>query len=113
MHCDECGIDIYGRSDKRFCSDQCRAAYHNKFLKKDMREIRSTNRILRKNRRLLQHLSSKFEEIELSRLYDMGFREGYVTRIDKTSEGEVHYFCYDQGFAIFDEQRIKILKQVS
>ncbi len=29
-HCTECGQRLAGRSDKKFCNDQCRTAWHNK-----------------------------------------------------------------------------------
>ncbi len=30
MFCKECGKILHGRSDKRFCNDDCRSSYHNK-----------------------------------------------------------------------------------
>ncbi len=55
--CLECGYEITGRSDKKFCSDQCRNTYNNR-LKQDANNfVRNVNAILRKNRRILEDLN--------------------------------------------------------
>ena len=51
--CIECGDKIAGRSDKKFCSDQCRSAYNNKLNSDSNNLMRNINNTLRKNRRIL------------------------------------------------------------
>jgi predicted nucleic acid-binding Zn ribbon protein len=72
--CLECGESLIGRSDKKFCSDQCRNTYNNR-LRKDLNNtMRNINNILRKNRRILNkynpHGMSKFQK---KLLLDAGF----------------------------------------
>ena len=55
--CKECGIKLYGRSDKKFCSDACRNTYNNNQNKDATNLIRNTNNQLRKNYRILQALN--------------------------------------------------------
>jgi len=43
--CLECGDNIVGRIDKKFCSDGCRNAYNNKVNKDSKNLIRNTNNI--------------------------------------------------------------------
>ena len=57
--CPECGDNIVGRIDKKFCSDACRNAYNNKVNKDSKNLIRNTNNRLRKNYRILETLNPK------------------------------------------------------
>ena len=57
--CPECGDRIIGRSDKKFCSDQCRNTYNNKLNSDATNTVRNINNILRKNRRVLESLNKQ------------------------------------------------------
>jgi predicted nucleic acid-binding Zn ribbon protein len=97
--CLECGERIYGRSDKKFCSDLCRNAFNNRNNSNANDLIRNTNNLLRKNRRILYVLSpngkAKVSRDELSR---KGFNFNYFTNIYMTRQGKTYYFCYDMGY---------------
>ena len=54
--CPQCGAPFHGRSDKRFCSDGCRSDFHNERRRAEEKELRSVNRILSANWRLLTRL---------------------------------------------------------
>ena len=56
-YCLECGIKLLGRTDKKFCSDQCRNTYNNRLNKDETAYMKNVNRILRKNRRILKELN--------------------------------------------------------
>lgn len=97
--CLECGTDIYGRSDKKFCSDYCRNEQHNKVNRDATNYMRKVNNVLRKNRRILAKYNpngkSKAKE---STLMEEGFNFAYHTNVYSTKKGGKYYFCYDQGY---------------
>ena len=64
--CEECGKAIFGRIDKRFCSDQCRNSFNNRLNSDITNYIRNVNNALRKNRRILAELNPE-GKIRLSR----------------------------------------------
>ena len=57
-NCLECGEQLIGRVDKKFCSDYCRNTYNNKINKDSKNLIRNINNRLRKNYRLLSELNT-------------------------------------------------------
>jgi predicted nucleic acid-binding Zn ribbon protein len=97
--CTECGQRIAGRTDKKFCNDQCRTSWHNKQYGVDNERVRNVNNILRKNWRILAELtangSTEIPSVTLTRL---GFKFGYFTGTRKGRNGSAEHFCYDQCF---------------
>jgi hypothetical protein len=97
--CLECGDKITGRIDKKFCTDSCRNAYHNRTNSDPVEIVKSINAVLKKNRRILSELNpggkSKVTRDELLR---KGFSFTYFTNIFLTRNGKTYYFCYDQGY---------------
>ena len=51
--CLECERPVFGRVDKKFCSDGCRNTYNNKNKSVATNYIRNVNNLLAKNRRIL------------------------------------------------------------
>lgn len=97
--CIECGASFHGRTDKKFCSDQCRSAYNN-VLNSDVNNyIRNVNHALRKNRRILDELNPGGKvKVNMSLLKEHGFDFRYHTSTYKTRDGVVYYYCYEQGY---------------
>jgi len=97
--CLECGDPFQGRSDKKFCADQCRTAYYNRQNADSTNYMRNINRILRKNRKILADLNpnGKFK-VGKTKMLDLGFNFSYFTNVYKTKTGKVYYFCYEQGY---------------
>lgn len=98
--CLECGNELRGRSDKKFCDDQCRSNHNNKeycYLTTDMRVI---NKILRKNRRILDSVVKNHSKGRVSKtnLYDRGFNFKYFTHMFTTQKGTEYKLCYDYGY---------------
>ncbi len=97
--CLECGGKITGRSDKKFCSDQCRVAYNNKLNRDETAYMNNVTNILRKNRRVLMELNlSGKTKVNRDKLNDKGFDFNYFTSQYKTKDGSVYNFCYEQGY---------------
>ena len=59
--CKECGDKFAGRSDAKFCSDQCRSAYNNKESGYQSSYVRKINAVLRRNRKILSELNTEEE----------------------------------------------------
>ncbi len=96
--CLECKRRLIGRSDKKFCEDLCRNAYHNRENSIENQNIRKVNARLRKNRRILAKISlKKTEDIERDQLLMMGFNFNFFTQ-QVIQEGQTCVFSYDFGY---------------
>lgn len=102
--CQQCGTELIGRRDKKYCSDYCRSAAHNDENRDYSNYIRRVNNILRKNRRILaNHNPNGKAKVDGSVLMEEGYNFAYFTNIYETKKGGKYYFCYDQGFIQLDD----------
>ncbi len=99
--CLECDERLLGRQDKKFCSDQCRSAYHNQQNRDTRQLIRKVNKVLRRNWRILSELyNSGHTRIHRSKLEIRGFQFQYFTHEVILPDGLPYRFCYDLGYAL-------------
>jgi hypothetical protein len=102
-----CGHSIEGRSDKIFCSTDCRSAYH--YLKSQNNNpsvFKKINQKLKRNRSLLKHFNQAgFAMINKFKLQDEGFDPNYYTHFWKSKKGKVFLFCYEYGFRLSMEAK--------
>ena len=97
--CPVCGEIVTGRTDKKYCSDQCRAEFNNRNNKDCTNAMRKINRILRRNRRILAELNPDGKtRISLQKLTEKGFDFQYFTNVRYNRRGKACYFCYEQGY---------------
>jgi len=97
--CLECKEIIIGRSDKKFCSDQCRNLFNNRQNSDPTNLVRNINNILRKNRRILQELNPKDKaKCHKDKMLEKGFNFSYFTSIYTTKKGATYFFCYEYGY---------------
>ncbi len=102
--CLECGDNMYGRADKKFCSDQCRNSYNNKLNSDTNNYVRNINNTLRKNRRILAELNPKgTTKVSKDQLLLAGFNFNYYTNTYTTKQGKTYFFCYEQGYLPLEE----------
>jgi len=102
--CLSCETEIFGRIDKKYCSDYCRNDQHNKNNRDATSYMRNVNNILRKNRRILERLNPKGKsKIKETTLMEEGFNFAYHTNVYKTQKGGTYYFCYDHGYIKYDD----------
>ena len=111
--CLECDFEIIGRVDKKFCSDQCRNTYNNRFKRDETNYIRNINNILRKNRRILLELNPNGKaKVSRTKLQMKGFNFDYFTNTYTTKAKKIYYYCYDQGYLpIEDDYFFLVLKK--
>jgi predicted nucleic acid-binding Zn ribbon protein len=97
--CKECKTEIFGRLDKKFCSDQCRNTYNNRSKKDYNSYISKVNSRLRKNRRILAKLNPDGKtKTTREKLIRSDFDFNYHTNTYTTKEGKTYLYCYDQGY---------------
>ena len=109
--CPECGDEIIGRADKKFCSDQCRNTYNNRLNTEASNTVRNINNILRKNRRILQDLNKQSGKTMVTKdtLLSSGFNFTYHTHTYTTKKGDVYQFCYEQGYLYIEDKDLFLL----
>ncbi len=110
--CPECGDKIYGRADKKFCTDYCRNAYNNKLNQTANNNIRNINNQLKRNWRILDDLNPNDKcSVHKNKLVDKGFNFGYFTSIYTTKKGTIYYFVYDQGYLELENGYYMLVKK--
>ena len=110
--CLECEKIVFGRVDKKFCSDGCRNSYNNKSKSTTNNYVRNVNNVLSKNRRILSELNpngktKKHREQLLKKGFDFDFYTNSLT----TKAGHVYRFCYEQGYLILDEGFVLLVER--
>lgn len=109
--CMDCGEKLHGRTDKKFCDDQCRSHFNN-LLKADERTpVKQINRILLTNRKILEKLNpSGKTRINKNRLEKAGFNFVYFTHLYETQKGNTYKFCYDLGYLLIENNWYLLVK---
>jgi hypothetical protein len=108
--CQECGIQLNGRRDQKFCSDYCRNTFNNRLNEDSNKYIRRINNILRKNRRILSTLNPNGKKtVDGITLAEEGFNFHYYTNMYTTKQGAKYVFCYDQGYLKLDNDRYMLV----
>lgn len=109
--CIYCGKKILGRSDKKFCDNQCRNAWHNSNPNRSEIIISDINKILRKNRSILKFISPEGKTtVKKLFLSNLNFNFKYFTNIYNTQNDNIYYLCYDYGYMFLENEKILIVK---
>jgi len=95
--CLECGRDIYGRPEKKFCCDDCRMRFHYYLATKKSRCKKRILANINRNYEILDSLvENQVKSIDLIEISQMGFVQGCVTGAHKSTQKEQMMFCcYD------------------
>jgi len=108
--CSVCGDRISGRVDKRFCSDSCRTAHHNRNNAETNRHVRLVNGILRRNRRILEQLApAGMRTVQGTLLFASGFDFAYHTRFEQHAR-QSRFYCYDYVYEPAGTGKWKIVR---
>ncbi len=94
--CLECGDQIrYGRADKKFCCDECRARNFNERAKKSRVFKRRIMKVLFRNYELLENLiKADVDSVDLMTLASMGFVPTIMTSFRKCGKHD-ECCCFD------------------
>ncbi|RLD43947.1 MAG: hypothetical protein DRI86_08740 [Bacteroidetes bacterium] len=113
--CLECNTEIFGRIDKKFCSDQCRNTYNNRTQAHQNKYIRKVNYTLRKNRRIMEAFvlttDKNVKRVKKSDMLDKGFNFDFYTNIYSTKNKKYYYFSYEYGYNILEDNYIAIVRR--
>ena len=108
--CKYCNSTLQGRSDKKFCDNQCRNSFNNIKKRKNEKLITETNKTLRRNRKILKQFNPEGKTtIKKEYLEKMGFDFNYHTHIYTTTNNNMYRFCYEYGYLILDEEKVLIV----
>lgn len=113
-HCLQCKSVIVGRSDKRFCSDQCRSVFNNRRNNEDEKLLIKVNAVLRKNRTIMKRINpTGHSTVNKDYLIALGFNFKYFTNIYRTKSGSEYCFCYDHGFMMLENGKVLLVNYQS
>jgi hypothetical protein len=99
--CLNCHKPVKGRTDKKFCDDNCRNNYNNQLKSTTINLVRNINNALGKNRRILENLFFAGEEMAKTnkdKLLQKGFQFKYITHTYTNKKGNIYFFCYNVGY---------------
>lgn len=110
--CLDCGANLRGRSDKKFCDDQCRSNFNNQAKAETYQRMRPVNAILRKNHTVLSKLCLGTKtRIGKEELLQNGFNPTYHTHLYQTQNGHTYFFCYEYGVLKLDGDAYLVVKR--
>ena len=110
--CPECSKPVYGRVDKKFCSDACRNAFNNKVNAVTTNYVRNVNNTLAKNRRIIANLNPNGKKkTHRDQLLKKGFDFDFYTNSYTTKAGDTYRFCYEQGYLILDDGFVLLVER--
>ena len=110
--CLDCGSQLQGRVDKKYCDDQCRSNYNNKLNSENSLLVRQINSILKRNRKILEELNpSGKTKVTRRKILARGFDFSFFTNIYQTQGGKMYYFCYEYGYLYLENDEILLVKR--
>ena len=110
--CLDCGKILKGRSDKKFCDDQCRTSYNNKIKTTVAGSLKTINQILKLNRSILEKLCVDGKaKVSKVKLVQHGFNFGYFTHLYETQKGQTYKFCYEFGYLALEQDWFLLVKR--
>lgn len=108
--CLDCGERLRGRSDKKFCSDQCRNNYNNRVNREQNSYVRNIQNLLRRNRKILADLyEGDLLKVHRDALIVSGFSFGFFTQMVEPEDGSTYWYCYEYGISELDDDYLRIV----
>jgi hypothetical protein len=110
--CLNCMEVIKGRSDKKFCDDQCRSSYNRDHSLSDAMYVKKINGALKRNRLILIEMNPDGKKKVLyNDMLRKGFDFGYFTSILRTGTNSYYYFCYEMGYLLINKEFVLLVKR--
>ena len=111
--CLECGDRIrYGRTDKKFCCDECRLKYNYEQVRIGKIYRRRVLTALTRNYEILEDIiKSGMDSVDMLELEGMGFTQGLVTSYRRVGRRD-EYTCFDIKY-IMTPTRVYSIKKIS
>ncbi len=112
MPCPVCLGEVEGRSDKRYCSTDCKNKHHRIAFQHTKTMVREQNGKLRRNLTLLEGILGEehnamniHKDTLIARGFDMGSCTGFVTKGKTTI-----YSCYLYRYWVTDDGIVHVVK---
>jgi endogenous inhibitor of DNA gyrase (YacG/DUF329 family) len=111
--CLNCENAFIGRSDKRFCSPNCKNVHFNNLRKNTKDVTKEIDGYLHRNHQILATLmgESKKETLDRLQLTRAGFKYEYMTGIYINKEGKTYYIVYDYAWMAFSDQKVLVIRK--
>lgn len=112
--CPICKSSVKGRTDKIFCSLDCKNQYHVRLRRATAKAVSETDKILHRNRSILLEIMGKnTSQKKINRLIleRKKFRYDYYTRTYVNVHGKLYKYVYDFAWMEFSDQEILILRR--
>ena len=110
--CLECNNLLKGRTDKKFCDDQCRSNHNYRLKAQDQGVVNTVNQILKRNRKILQaKVPGRKIRVKRDELLINGFDFHFHTHTYQNRQGEIYFFCYEYGYLMLSGGDILLVKQ--
>lgn len=114
MQCKMCKTPMKGRSDKQFCSVDCKNDYHTKLRQVTHQATVSTDKILHRNRSILLEVmgkNSKQKKVDRAVLDKKKFNFHYVTGYYFNSRNKMFNYVYDFSWMVFSDKEVLIIRR--
>lgn len=111
--CKICAVPIAGRSDKMFCSAECKNYYHTNLRRVTNNATSLIDSILHRNRSILLEIMGKNasqKKIKRIMLDKKKFNYKYHTHTHVNSAGKTYYFIYDFAWMTFSDDMVLIVR---
>jgi len=106
-----CGSLLNGRSDKKYCDDNCRNNHHYQMRKnEDNTIVKIINNSLLNNREILQSINKRKTIVKKQFLLDKHFDFEFITNVYKTRKGSEYKVVYDYAYKFINEEDIVLLR---
>jgi len=112
-YCLLCNKILRGRSDKKFCNDNCRNHFNNNQKPASNSYVKGINQALFKNRNILDALlppSSPAVKTDRDKLLEKGFQFRFFTHQSSGGIGKTYVFCYDLGYQVINNDHCIIIR---
>jgi hypothetical protein len=98
--CSQCGQELSGRTDKKYCDQYCKSAHqYEKSKEGPLRFYNKVDNQLKLNRKILKLYNRAGKAVVRSQiLLDLDFDPKFFTHYWKNGKGEVYLFVYEYGF---------------
>ncbi|MBL7821381.1 MAG: hypothetical protein JNL65_12265 [Saprospiraceae bacterium] len=108
--CLQCGATLLGRPDKKYCDDHCRSSFNNQHYAQTHQTVRHINRILFKNRKILEDLYFMKPTIKVKKeqLTELGFNFNFFTQIKQIRRIHNYFVCYDFAYLCTKDEEVII-----
>ncbi len=108
--CLYCGAPLKGRSDKKFCDDNCRNSYNNRQNRAELSLIRNIQNVLRRNRRVLADLDKEGRtKIHRDQLIARGYNFDFHTQTSISAKNQLSVYCFERGVLKLDDDYYRII----